>query len=350
MIAVFCGSPFQLVCALSLVYREFKEECVLFITEDMFKSELKFRISNIENEYVKGVKYVKMYPEKNADFALNMIKRVFGNWNKEKIKYYIPDFDFSIHFDKAICIAASSLALVLNKYYSGQLDLYQIDEGIGDYFVCTKQILELEKYVKCRYLLAPELYMRNDGIENRRMPYAYGDKELQDTIKTVFGGVDVSMFKRVVYFAQPYENDYQIQGFDDVENQVIDALCQQFGKENVLIKRHPRENKKGNYELEELKTTTPWEAYVNELEDIDNMLLVSINSTALITPKLLFNREPAILILENIFRPVWTEAMCESDNMIKFFENIRKTYNNPEKFIIPDNVDELKRELSLLKL
>ena len=52
MIAIIVETPYQLMNALNIVYSKYKDECILFITKDMFMSNKKFIIET-NNKYIK---------------------------------------------------------------------------------------------------------------------------------------------------------------------------------------------------------------------------------------------------------------------------------------------------------
>ena len=50
-----------------------------------------------------------------------------------------------------------------------------------------------------------------------------------------------------------------------------------------------------------LSTIGPWESAINDIDDIESKILISISSTAIITPKLMCNKEPYVISLVYIF-------------------------------------------------
>ena len=66
----------------------------------------------------------------------------------------------------------------------------------------------------------------------------------------------------------------------------------------------------------------------------DNHILVSFFSTAAFTPKILYGKEPYVVVLYNMLG-------VEFFNADKLVSNMKSLYSNPEKVILVDNIDEL---------
>ena len=71
----------------------------------------------------------------------------------------------------------------------------------------------------------------------------------------------------------------------------------------------------------------------------DSHVLVSVFSTAQITPKLLYNKEPYLILLYNLY-PGLLPQMREE--ILGLIGQIRNVYTRPKKVFLPNTLEELK--------
>ena len=121
--------------------------------------------------------------------------------------------------------------------------------------------------------------------------------------------------QRVIFFEESYYND----GIDVNDIEIVNDLEKQYGKENILIKRHPRNRKDRFGELgyyTSVENSVPWEVIALNIPDLDNKILVTMTSTALISTFLLFNTHAQMVfrirnLPENNDRVKYTKTVIE---------------------------------------
>lgn len=87
----------------------------------------------------------------------------------------------------------------------------------------------------------------------------------------------------------------------------------------------------------------PWEIY-NFYNKLEKKILISYNSTACFTPKIIYDEEPTIIMLFKI-----KELGIKNENYNDaFLKNIKKIYKDPQKIIIPTTFFELKKVVAIL--
>ena len=72
--------------------------------------------------------------------------------------------------------------------------------------------------------------------------------------------------------------------------------------------------------------------------DLDRSCLISVLSTAVISPKMLFDKEPMVLLLCNIDM----KASNVDDRFVHIYKDVQSMYRNPERFMIPESLEELE--------
>lgn len=361
MIAFFCETPYQFVCGMNLVYSVFKEETTVFLTRDMFKSEVKFDIDGSQYGYITKIFYVERYLERKNIFKLiyGKIKQFFIGRYEYYMRLFVPDITkeyLERDYEKIIGIKYSSAATCLYHCLKNKPAVYQIEEGIGEYLIFDMESnneFDITKYVQIKYLSEPKLYPFQDS-RIRKMPKLCEDRLFRDTLEHVFHfRKELGIYKRFIYFDQPIGGDYEIEDFELAEKKCLSVFEKILEDEDFVIKRHPRNQKGIATRFSAFHTIAPWECCLSELDNLDESVLISISSTALLTPKLLGGKEPYLIILTRLF----TESMKSRGNMEEavidkiavLFEKTRQLYNNPNKIFMPESLDELEEILLMLK-
>lgn len=139
--------------------------------------------------------------------------------------------------------------------------------------------------------------------------------------------------KKIIFFDQCMMINNQL--LHEKEINIVKNICSIVGEENILFKIHPRAKV-----VPEIKGVTiirdriPFEIVMNYM-DINKCILISICSTACISPKLMDDKEPYIIFLENYFSDYFREC-----NLAK---KICELYNCREKVCIPKRLDDFQK-------
>ncbi|MCR4633459.1 MAG: alpha-2,8-polysialyltransferase family protein [Erysipelotrichaceae bacterium] len=139
--------------------------------------------------------------------------------------------------------------------------------------------------------------------------------------------------KDILYFAQ-YLNNKDINIF-------IDSLLSDLEeyKENVLYIPHPRHKDSKTYGFDYVNKKQIWELKQLDINDLEEKMLIAIHSTACFTPKILFDREPYLLLF---YKLCDDKVTARNDRFDIFVERFIRTYRDPGKIMIPETPDELK--------
>lgn len=113
---------------------------------------------------------------------------------------------------------------------------------------------------------------------------------------------------------------------------------------DVFLKRHPRECDT-MFEREQLiDESIPFEVLCTDAS-ADSFILISYLSTAVATPKLMFDKEPYVLLLYNL-----VDSNLETTHLRLYYDSLRKMYKYPQRVLIPKTMAELQENLQLLSL
>ena len=88
----------------------------------------------------------------------------------------------------------------------------------------------------------------------------------------------------------------------------------------------------------------PFESLLADI-DTENFILITTDSSATLTPKYMFDKEPYVIYLYHI-----TQNRLESDiqNRDQLVQNLKNMYKNKEKIFVPNTLEELRDILILL--
>lgn len=180
-----------------------------------------------------------------------------------------------------------------------------------------------------------------DNITVKPIPRFYEDKDLICILNKVFGFniEETYVYKnKVVFLESCFDANLDFEKYQlDMLNIVIETV----GAENVIVKMHPRSPK--NKYPENIKTVysnSPFEILAVNM-DLDSCAFVSPYSSAIVTPKLILNKEPVVICLDRILDRELNEGDYVFDRVADIYEN--------KSFYIPKSEAELTDALSKLK-
>lgn len=168
--------------------------------------------------------------------------------------------------------------------------------------------------------------------------------------KDVFKNLNISS----CFVSNPKQNVRKIVFFEswftdfekyNKQKSLIEMMICRLDVNKICIKKHPSDVNNFSIEqrIEVIEDLGNFELY-NLEHDVTNNIFISIISSACLTPKLIYNQEPTIILLYKIFRK--KEDWIIPDGVI---QKIRKTYSIPEKVMIPESISEYEECLGKIK-
>ena len=183
----------------------------------------------------------------------------------------------------------------------------------------------------CRSTLCPTIV---------QLPRLDADDAFQKRINRVFASTDSHVYlgKRFVYLTQPL-SEIGIQS-TSLSSGILKALLE-IGKENVIIRRHPRDLSltEGLPDARMDNDNQLWEL-VCAHEIAEETVLISVCSTAQIIPKMIYNREPRIVFLYELFKEEIKKPPYEKFREIHSM--IAENYSDRDRIMVPRTLEEFK--------
>ena len=110
--------------------------------------------------------------------------------------------------------------------------------------------------------------------------------------------------------------------------------------DKLIVRRHPRDERSELYHgfLQD-DTQIMWELQLPEYK-LEEIVLIGIYSTAQMTPKLLYDKEPTVIFLERIYKTIYPYGW--RGKILQSVRDFRASYRAQEKVLEPNTIEELK--------
>lgn len=356
---IICNTTFQLFTAINLRINVFKEDDVdIILTDNSDFSNIYLSLENrrIFNE-VFTVKTRKYYYKRNNSrfkkitYLLKEVRRAKEVLNRE----LNLDFKGKVYEELYFSNSNGFLNIIYSyfKKVNSDLKLFEFEDGIGSYIddksIQREKVFSIKRMVQPKmkplsgvYLYDPRLKTIDNGIPINKLPTI--DKNntfIREIYNSIYEYNDRKAFeKEFILFEQAFLTDNV---FIKDELKLLNEVVEVIGEDNLTVKLHPRskDNRflRGNLEISE--GSTPFEVICLN-EDIDNKVLITINSGAAITPAILFGSKCKTILLYRLLSNDTVDM--NSSKLNNFFINLQSKYK--KNIYIPNNKKELE---SILK-
>ncbi len=357
----FCYSPYQIISAVSIV-KQTHETADLYVFFDGAENYIReIRKENIFSKVV-FVRKTRKKSTRRMSRWLNTL-REYIQCNKIAQEIFIPNTIYEkLYFSCDALEAKCCFFCYIKKNIPIQRILF--DDGAGSYMndsvndisrkdAIIRSLLFGKKAlepVSDKMLFAPDLYKltcKSTQYTIEKINGEFDEKETTNLFNRIFQFKDPDLIKEDCILLDCIHNEI----FDKHEQKklqlIYNKIFQACGIENIRVKPHPRDNAtlKGkvkyytNYKL-------PIEClYMNV--DCNDKALISVSSTAVVTPKLFFDQEPYILLLYKLLDS--KDPDMNQNDLDTYYRSCKKLYKHPERFMIPESGEELDRCLGKLR-
>ena len=361
---IFAETPYQVIVSLYIKnqYSKKNDKVDLIIT-DTFNGYM-----NLYNNLINKNIFNNVFIAKAKDLILpksvkKRIKKLYYIlFPKKMIKKSLGTIDF---YDEIYCWNYDAFIANIRSYFAlnkNPAHLFMYDEGYISYFPLDEvipkrgflKIIEFRnKLVGIRnivrenidgiLLIEPDLLIKKPNYPVLNINRNQGQTdEFRKLIKELFNTHNAiqNYDKKFIIFEEAmFSNSDE---FDD--EKVILDIVDKVGKENVLIKLHPR-TKIDRFSKLGIKTLgsdgIPWEA-ITLTGDFSNKILIAIGSGSIVNYRLTYGKNMRAILMFKLFK---TNLKYLSSKYDKFWNKLKSTY--PEGGIyIPETMEELDRILT----
>lgn len=359
-----CDTPLQILNCIKLRKSEFLENEAtheLYVMKQFRKADS--IIQNLKEQKIFDHVYIFNHfgsVQGNKGKIIAVLRLLFPN---SVLKKYSADGERTIIEKHDIVIMSLMTYLARTVLLAGRCrNFYLIEDGLGSYegnilnmnFDKNPIFKIIHKVLYKGILTNPpkRMYLNNvafckSEIDTKLFELPAFSAESLKCLEKVFDYKEHELYLkkyRVVYLSQPYS---ELPGYrEGAEEQFLKEMKIAL-KNDYIIRLHPRQSKEG--------FTSNLDVYDNswELECLKQIeekhMLISLISTAAFMPKLLCDKEPKVLFLYRIFiekkrnPQLWEKAEHLANNL-------KDSYKDKTKVMIPDNMEELINLLKVIKM
>ena len=205
--------------------------------------------------------------------------------------------------------------------------LHKIAEKLLGWNLDDPQRTRMMSYVP--ELTEPPEYLK--GITVEQQPRLSFDEATRKMLKDVFDvGENSKIKEKYIIFDVP--RPYPAERVKVLDN-CYDTIIKLVDTSEIICKPHPRSQFNTNVDVKIYSDyQIPMEILYASMEDLEDRVLISFVSTAIFTPKILFDKEPKVISLHRILNYMPFEQT---------FEKFRGIYRNKERVIAPNSIEEL---------
>lgn len=348
-----CNTYFQLIVAVQLKLTLFSNDSVTLILSNHSNNSGKVFKSISDMNFFEHCFYieVKQKSRKKTLFQKvnSLISYTFGDdsmWEtmginiQDEIIYYGQGDEiyslFSYLYRKNNMLKVSRMEEGILSY-SGGLSCgkrTRISKSIR-HFMRKKSIDELYHSFYCFY---PEFYKGN--MNPVKIPTI--DNRLGEVLTQLFNvKISLDEYKEKYIF---FSSVYDFEGGEPIgELDLIKQIAKLVGKENLLVKIHPRDNKKRFIE-EGLKvdanSSVPWEV-IQLGRDFSKHVFMTANSTSVLSVSLLQEKTPKVIYLYKLCRLFGNAALQNSVQEIESLVQMDFVKKSNVTIAIAENIDTI---------
>lgn len=347
-VLMVCNSVYQILVAVHLKLNYYADDAVDLIVSDQMNNSRNIADRITKIGLFRQVIHINNKKEANGKFTQKAVE----TWSNLKI---IRDIYKKNGVYDVLCVSNIAVFTILLYNYLRRkkpLELCIFEDGFSTYsnfFKNSDKATFIHRFINKKGMIgsASKLYLFNPQLLEWKMP----DGEVVAMNKIQPKSDEVEILNRIfdIQKADKYdapmlfmEESFFADGFEVEDVEIVNEIAKHFGKERVMIKTHPRNPVNRFAELgykTNKNTEIPWELIVLN-QDISKKILITISSSAVLTPFLLFDIPVKSYSLLKMLKNKPGNMQGE---LGKFMEKVYDLY--PNHFFAPETQEELLMDI-----
>lgn len=355
-IIALCSTPFQILILLAMKLDRYADDDFSLAISDGI-SDYKMIAENARR--LKLFSNILLIEEKKyAELVVYKLLRKVATVNRIFARLFTKHFynEICFEYDEIFFYSLSKNQNLWNIFAFSQkrkVKLNWFEEGalinsgvMGTFFDSKPDTVfhfqYLQKHITKQYLVRPDQPCYSVPFDKEKIDFPSKNKNYIKFVNQLFNysGSD-SIRQRYIFFDQNL-SEMRTQ-FDKLS--ILSTIKETVGKENILVKLHPRNNTTEYTEnfLTNKKINIPWEVYLLNQKDIDDKILIGMNSSSLVHPYYYFGKKMKVISLLKMMPPSFQNELT---NQYLITEHFNK---NKEIYKCPKTVDELVTQIGELQ-
>lgn len=362
-ILIVCQTPYQIIVASKIVESFYsKDQVDIIITNNINGGEELVKRVKISTLY-RNVFYLKT---RRLQF-LNQIDPFINYTNKKyqilkQLKVTIKKNKYDKLLFCNIDVLVQHIASLSSKY--APIELIMFEDGLSSYrkkfgdifnnYIQNKNIKGILNYSLLRshfsrinkfYVFNPTYLEWKPSFSVVKIPnISKKDERLISELNKIFIYEDSKEEYDFKYIF--FEESYFADGYKVNDLELINEIANNVGKDNILVKIHPRNHinrfKELGYHTNKI-TSVPWEIIALNMK-LEDKVLITIASGSVMHPTIIMNEEIRAIMLFSL-KELDTQLM---EDLIDIIKSICQ--KNNERYFIPRNYEELNSFLKLMDI
>lgn len=290
---------------------------------------------------VKSIKYNHNKVSRKAKMLWYILNKSYLN------KLILGEVILNRRYDVIVVGSASIECEIFWNYFEFN-DLYFVEDGLGSMMGSVKkdtygkirkvvsEILYKQLVIKKMYISNMDFCIKMPEVEYYRIPNDL-DNEFSILIDLLYMPLNYcNTFEAadIIYLQQPmslFGRDFV--NFEKLLIRDLKSLC----GNQLILRDHPKNAEKNFPDIRSDGNNYMWE-FVSKKNISNSNILIGLFSTAQFTPKMLFDCEPFVIFLFNLF-PV-TDERKKLESIIA--GQLKKAYRDPFKVVAPESFEDLR--------
>lgn len=398
-ILLFAASNQTILNAVAIKEEHFKTEDVdLFIIVQLNSAGFDYDLYSIIAQ--KNIfKRIFVIDKKELEIYLNSVmnsklKKLFYCWYLEKYLQIKLQFLANEHYEKIICpmfyhYIPNIINAIKNIQNTKKLSISFYEEGTASYAFSIKGLAlfnvflikfplqsaslmkkikttvkyyfnevvfyyKLKKYIDNKLYIYWPQHLKFNEIIPVKLDYVSKTADLKDVYETYSKKLDYVKINRYrksrIIFLTCY-----ILGTDEIQFEIIKRILGKVSYCNFILKTHPGSTKNREHFADNMneRIYVDRDAYyfdaLNLQVDFSEKIIVTVDSSAIMNFKNIFNVEPYVIFLYKLTNNYYTDTVYR-ENADRYIKDLKDTFNNTVKIAVPNSVYEFDYYFDLFKV
>ena len=358
-----CTTPYQIIAACTIAYSTYNENLLpdMIVVPQFQNADLcaeRIEHSQIFHQVIlSDFETINRYKSRTnrIGIGIGIIEQYLSI--EKSVPQYLGDRDYSRIYISSQAIVGRLISLYFLKRGA---EIIFFDDGEGSYDDnklyeaqgidrAIRNVLFGKESIRLgnsRQVYCTDLYKMTFGHNDyvTAIPNWGENKEILGKLNTIFNYSEEARINQDYILLDTIPSESFDEKGASKYNELF-AICEEELGKKLMIKKHPRDNRKGNDSCAVYRyPTIPFELICAN-SDINEKVLISAGSSALLMPKILFNSEPTVILLHHITG----NRLGDTEKRERMILYIRELYKDKERFMIPESTGEFRGLLAAIE-